>query len=142
MQTTPNTSALTATLNLNGVAKVGDMVTVTVTPNDGHIDGMAATATTTIASPSAGTVALLPTNPGATDTITATLTGANAHSFSYQWQVNNIVVQTTANTSSLTDALNLAGVANVMSGDTVTVQVTPSDGTNNGSVASNSVSVA
>jgi cyclophilin family peptidyl-prolyl cis-trans isomerase len=141
VQTTPNTSALTDALNLNGLAKVGDSVTVTVTPNDGHIDGPAASSSITIASPSAGTVGLLPTNPGATDTITATLTGANAHSFTYQWQVNNTVVQTTANTSTLTDALNLAGVANVMSGDTVTVQVTPSDGTNDGSVASSSVTV-
>jgi peptidyl-prolyl cis-trans isomerase A (cyclophilin A) len=133
-QTVP--SANTATLDLNGLVKVGDMVTVMVTPNDGHVDGTAASSTVTIASPSAGTLALAPSDPATTDTLTAALTGSNAHSFTYQWSVNNAVVQTHT-ISSTTDALNQA----LHTGDLVTVQVTPSDGTNTGATVSASARV-
>jgi peptidyl-prolyl cis-trans isomerase A (cyclophilin A) len=129
-------SANTAVLDLNGLVKVGDTVTVTVTPNDGHIDGTPASSTATVASPSAGTLALAPSDPATTDTVTATLTGSNAHSFTYQWSVNNAVVHTDT-VSTKMDALNQA----LHTGDLVTVQVTPSDGMNTGATVSASTTV-
>jgi hypothetical protein len=136
VQTTANTSNLTDTLNLNGQAKAGDTVKVTVTPNDGTVDGTAGTSTTTVATPSAGTVTLSPGDPSTSQTLTATLAGANAHSFTYQWTLNNAVVQTDT-TSAKTDSLNQT----LHTGDQVAVQVTPSDGTNTGPSASSATRV-
>jgi len=137
VQRTRGTSSLTDTLNLTGIAQPGDTVTVNVTPNDGSLDGMVATSTATVASPTAGALTLSPSVPTSADTLTATLNGSNAHSFTYVWSVNSSVVQTDA-ISGTTDTLNHS----LQSGDLVSLQVTPSDGTNNGAPVTDSVTVA
>jgi cyclophilin family peptidyl-prolyl cis-trans isomerase len=142
VKTTPNVFLTTDTLNLTGLVKPGDMVTVSVTPNDGTVNGTAATATATVASPTAGTVALSPTSPTPTTTLTATLTAANAATYTYVWKLNGTVVQTDPLTTT-TDTLNLANLTNpaVKSGDVVSVEVTPSNGTFTGTMVNTQVTV-
>jgi len=137
VQTVTHTSSLTNTLNLNGIAKLGDMVTVSVTPNDGFVDGAPVTSTVTVANPTAVTLSFSPSSPTSTDTLSATLAGSNAHSFTYQWTVNSKVVQTDT-ISATTDVLNQT----LHSGDQISLLVTPSDGTNTGTPTSGSVTVA
>jgi len=137
VRTMPNTGNLTDTLNLSGIAKAGDAITVNVTPNDGSLDGTAASATATVAAPSAGTVSFTPSSPTSTSTLTANLSASNAQSFTYAWTLNGNVVQTDAITGT-SDVLNQA----LHSGDHITVQVTPSDGVNTGTPATASVTVA
>lgn len=136
VKTTSSTASLTDTLDLTGQANPGNTVKVTVTPNDGAVDGTAVSNTATVATPSAGTVTLTPSDPKTTDTLTATLTGSNAHNFNYQWSVNGVVAQTHPSTS-LTDTFTQP----LQTGDQVSVQVTPSDGTNNGPPANSATTV-
>ncbi|HEV2948596.1 MAG TPA: peptidylprolyl isomerase [Gemmataceae bacterium] len=137
VRTTANTGNLTDTLNLSGIAKAGDAITVNVTPNDGSLDGTAASATATVAAPSAGTVSFTPSSPTSTSTLTANLSASNAHDFTYVWTVNGNAVQTDT-IAGTSDALTQA----LHSGDQITIQVTPSDGVNTGTPATASVTVA
>jgi cyclophilin family peptidyl-prolyl cis-trans isomerase len=137
VRTMPNTGNLTDGLNLSGIAKAGDAITVNVTPNDGSLDGTAASATATVAAPSAGTVSFTPSSPTSTSTLTANLSASNAHDFTYVWTVNGNAVQTDT-IAGTSDALTQA----LHSGDQITVQVTPSDGVNTGTPATASVTVA
>jgi hypothetical protein len=137
VRTTSPTQNLTDTLNLNGIAKPGDTITVNVTPNDGTVDGSPASATATVAAPTAGTVSFAPTSPTSGATLTANLTGSNARSFKFAWSVNGNVVQTDPITAT-SDILNQP----LVSGDQISLQVTPSDGVNTGTPATASVTVA
>jgi cyclophilin family peptidyl-prolyl cis-trans isomerase len=136
VQTTSNTSSLTDTLKLTGIAKPGDSVTVTVTPHDPTQDGATATATATVAEPVVGTINFSPSDPSSSSTLTANLVGSHASSFTYDWTINGTDVQT--DTIAVTsDTLNHA----LVSGDQITVKVTPSDGTNSGTSQSLSTTV-
>ena len=91
------------------------------------------------------TVSLSPSSPLATDSLTATATASDPDgdpvTLTYNWQINGQTVQTTASTSNLTDTLNLNG-QQAKAGDTVTVTVTPNDGsTIDGTAASSTVTV-
>jgi hypothetical protein len=91
------------------------------------------------------TVSLSPSSPLATDSLTATATASDPDgdpvTLTYNWQINGQTVQTTASTSNLTDTLNLHG-QQAKAGDTVTVTVTPNDGsTIDGTAASSTVTV-
>ena len=144
VKTTSATSSLTDTLDLSTLSQdaVGQVVTVTVTPNDTVADGTAVTATRTISANVAptATVALTPASPTTTSTLTATATAADSNgqavTLTYVWKVGNTIVRTFA-TSSLTDTLDLTTVdsVTVTSGDLVTVEVTPRDGILNGTIA-------
>jgi hypothetical protein len=132
--------------SLNQTLHTGDQVAVQVTPSDGTNTGPSASSSTTVNAPQASGLALTPTSPAATDKLTAIVGTASDPNgdpitLTYQWQVNSTVVQTTPNTSSLTDTLDLSGVPNVASGNTVTVHVTPSNGTISGSMVSTFVTV-
>ena len=145
VKTTSATSSLTDTLDLSTLSQdaVGQVVTVTVTPNDTVADGTAVTATRTISANVAptATVALTPASPTTTSTLTATATAADTNgqavTLAYVWKVGNTIVKTTSATSSLTDTLNLTTVdsVTVTSGDLVTVEVTPRDGIMDGTIA-------
>jgi hypothetical protein len=144
---TDTTSAVTDTLN--HAVNTGDQVSVQVTPTDGVNTGTPKSASTTVNVPQVGGVVIAPTSPTTTATVTATVSSPNDPNgdpitLTYVWKVNNNVVQTTANTSSLTDLLNLAAITGVtvQHGDTVSVQVTPSNATISGTPANNSVTVA
>lgn len=140
---TSSTSHLTDTLDLSTLSEdaVGKVVTVTVTPRDGVVNGTAVSATSTISSNVApiATVAITPASPTKTSTLTATATATDSNGqavmLTYVWKVGTNIVKTTPATSSLTDTLDLTGVT-IDSGATVTVEVTPNDGVTNGMIAS------
>ena len=71
-----------------------------------------------------------------TATATRSDVDADTITLTYVWKVNGTVRKTTAGSSSLTDTFDLAGVGNGDGGDTVSVEVTPSDGTASGTTVS------
>ena len=91
-------------------------------------------------------IVLSPDPPGTNATLTATATGADqdgdAVNFTYVWKVNGTVVQTTPATTSVTDTLDLSQPTFGDTGDTITVEVTPNDGTVNGALATATTIVA
>jgi hypothetical protein len=117
--------------NLNGsLFDRGDDVHCEVVPQDGDDDGepVASDAVTVgNTAPSIKTVTLSTTSPSAADTITVNVGGAHdpdgdTISYSYSWLVNGIAV---------TSGPSLSGTW-FAKGDTVQVQVTPSDGSASG----------
>jgi cyclophilin family peptidyl-prolyl cis-trans isomerase len=151
VKTTPGTGSLTDTLDLTAIAggvNPGDTVTVQVTPNDGVLNGTAATASATVNSPPVVTsLGLSPSSPNPTDTLTATaVTGdpdGDPVTLTYLWQVNGMTVQTTPGTASLTDTLNPTALGLTLnSGDKVTVQATPNDGKIDGAPSTTGVTIA
>jgi cyclophilin family peptidyl-prolyl cis-trans isomerase len=162
----PNAKSFTYVWSINGTAvqtdntantsdtlthafNTGDKVLVTVTPINGTFTGDPATDTITVNAPAATLMPLTPSNPKATDTVTATVTTASDPNndpikLTYNWLVNSTPVQTTTLTSNLTDALNLGAITTVTvkTGDTITVRVTPNNGTIDGPVVTSSVTVA
>jgi hypothetical protein len=149
VRTTTGTTALTDTLDLSqaGNGDRGDLITVEVTPDDGTDNGATATASATVAnSAPTATVVFDSTAPLTNDTLTATVTAGDADgdpvTFTYVWRVDGVIVRTTADTTSLTDALDLSAAGNGDRGQVVTVEVTPSDGTLGGVQATTNVTVA
>jgi hypothetical protein len=64
--------------------------------------------------------------------------------YTYQWQINGVVVQTDSNVSGTTDSLDLLTLlgGSVSPGQTVTVVVTPNNGVLDGTAkTSNTLSV-
>ncbi|MBI2803417.1 MAG: peptidylprolyl isomerase [Planctomycetes bacterium] len=94
-------------------------------------------------------VTLTPDAPAPTATLTATATASDANgdtpiTFTYNWSVNGgAPVKTTTGTTSTTDTLDLSApeVGALNPGDTITVTVTPNDGTDNGANASANVTI-
>src|SRR3989442_15566016 len=86
------------------------------------------------------TVSLNTSTPKTNDTLTATATKADADgdpvTLTYVWKVNGITKQTTAGSGSLTDTFDLSVAGNGDKGNTITVEVTPNDGTVNGPMVS------
>ena len=119
------------------------------TVNDGSLTSAPVTSspeTVANSAPSA-TVGLAPANPATTATLTATATRADADAtdtvtLTYVWKVNGVTRKTTAGSASLTDTFDLSLAGNGDAGDVVSVEVTPSDGTASGSLASAQVTVA
>src|SRR5262249_11261567 len=119
----------------------GNNITVTVTPNDGTLSGTPVTATATVVnSPPAVSVSFNTTSPQAGSTLTATAVpsdpGSDTVTLPSVWSVKRNRRKTTSNTTSTSDSLDLSQPGNGTTGDTVTVQVTPNDGTVNGTPAS------
>jgi hypothetical protein len=77
--------------------------------------------------------------------LTATATKADVDgdpiSLTYVWTVNGVTRKTTTSASALTDTFDLSAAGNGDAGDTVTVTVTPNDGTANGAAATDSETV-
>lgn len=143
-------SATTSTLDLTGLVDVGDAVTVKVTPNDGTVNGtpVSASATVTNSAPSA-TVSLSPSNPTTNATLTATATRSDTDgdtvSLTYVWKVAGAVMRTTPKSAGtaadLSDTFDLSVTGNGDKGQVITVEVTPNDGTTNGTTASDQETV-
>ena len=85
------------------------------------------------------TVGLNKNNPQDNEILTATATRADTDSdtvlLTYTWKVNGVTRKTTSNTSSLTDTFDTSLANNGNQGDTITLAVTPNDGTENGTDA-------
>ena len=148
-KTTTASAGLTDTFDLSiaGNGDKGDTITIEVTPNDGTANGNVATASASVANsaPSAG-VTLNAVAPKTNDVLTATATKTDADgdqvTLTYVWKVNGSVKKTTAASAGLTDTFDLSIAGNGDTGDLITVEVTPNDGTASGSVATASASVA
>jgi len=145
VKTTPATSSLTDTLNLSTIntEAAGSVITVEVTPTDGFVDGTTVNATRTIAASNSAptaTVALSPVSPLVNSVVTATATATDVNGqdvkLTYVWKVGTTTVKTTSDTSSLTDTLNLSTITEDVVGAVVTVEVTPNDGSLNGTTVS------
>src|SRR5205823_1082675 len=59
----------------------------------------------------------------------------------YVWTVNGTIKQTTAGSASLTDTFDLSVAGNGDTSDVITVQVTPNDGTVDGTTVGDSATV-
>ncbi|MGE5690197.1 MAG: OmpL47-type beta-barrel domain-containing protein [Pseudomonadota bacterium] len=147
-KTTSGSSSLTDTLDLSGAGDGdrGQTVSVEVTPNDGSVDGAAASDSTTVAnSAPTATVSLAPASPTTDQTVTATATEADPDgdgvTLTYVWKVDGVVRKTTAGSPSLTDTLDLAQAGNGDKGQTVSVEVAPNDGSVDGAAATDSAAI-
>src|SRR5207249_3751089 len=100
-KTTAGSSSLSDTFDLSvaGNGDRGDTILVEVTPNDGTVDGAAASAMVTVVNsvPSAGTVAITPPSPTTNQTLTATPSGfsdadGDTLTYHYQWSKNGTAI--------------------------------------------------
>jgi cyclophilin family peptidyl-prolyl cis-trans isomerase len=122
----------------------GDKITVTVTPTDGALTGAAALAMAVVAdSPPAiaGTPSITPSSPGVADTLMASANTTDADgdtvTLKFQWLRDGVAIPNQTNST-----LNLTQVAGIAANDTITVNVTPNDGTLDGTTGSATVTVA
>jgi len=118
----------------------GDTITCTVTPYDGTDTGTPGSDSVTItnSSPVVDSLTLDPADPGTDDTVAATVSTSDAEGDSvtvtYAWFVDGVETGHTGTT--------LDGASWFDKDQTVTVEVTPDDGTDAGATASDSVTVA
>lgn len=117
----------------------GDLVTCTVTPDDGTDTGTPVDAAITIdnAAPVLSTVSISPSSPDTDDTLSVSLAASDADgdtvAYTYAWTVNGSLAGSSA---------TLSGASAFDKGDVVVVTVTPSDGLDAGApVTSASVTV-
>ena len=114
-----------------------DMVTCTVTPNDGTDTGSPSSASLTVSNsaPTVSTVTISPTNPSIDDALGCTWSGfsdpdGDSDSSSLAWTING-------DSAGTSEAL----ASGYVGGDTVTCTVTPSDGLTTGDVVSDDVTI-
>ena len=133
-------------LSQAGNGDPGDEIKVRVSISDGYATVFDTSSSTSVQNfaPSA-TVSLSDASPATNDTLTATAStddiDGDTVSLTYVWKVNGTTVRTTGPTADLTDALDLSDAGNGDNGDTVTVTVTPNDGTVDGDDATDSANV-
>ena len=127
----------------------GDQISLRVTASDGSLQSTPVTsaARTVANSAPSATVSLAPANPGTNVTLTATATRSDPDAgdtvlLSYVWKVNGVTVKSTPGSASPTDTLDLAQPGNGDPGQTVSVEVTPNDGTVSGTTATDQETVA
>jgi len=129
------TSYATAAVPASATAR-GEVWEVTVTPNDGYGDGETATASTTVgnAAPVMASVGISPDPATVADTMScspsATDNDGDSITYSYAWYVNSKVQSVTGTTLSS---------SYFSKGDDVYCEVTPNDGTADGTAMSSSV---
>lgn len=133
-----DTSYTTSVVPASATAS-GDTWTVTVTPNDGEIDGPAGTASVTMGNeaPVLSAVTLTPDPAYEGDTLTCTPGSASdaegdSISYSYAWMVDGAAVSSTSST---------LGSADFARDQIVVCTVTPSDGESAGDPVSDSVTI-
>jgi subtilisin family serine protease len=129
-------SGSTLDLSVAGQGNKGDVITVEVTPWDGHRLGETATAQATVAdSPPAATVQLGTNSPETNDILTVSATSSDPDgdlvTLHYVWKRNGATIP---GESSETLDLSLATHGDL--GDVITVEVTPNDGEIEGATAS------
>ena len=112
----------------------GDVIRVSASASDGALssDPLTSSAVTIGNSSPSATVSLSPDPAGTDGILTATATKSDPDTgdvvtLTYVWKVNGSPVRTQVTTSA-SDALDLSVTGNGDTGDTITVEVTPSDG--------------
>jgi cyclophilin family peptidyl-prolyl cis-trans isomerase len=121
---------------VSGGVLPGDVITVKATPNDGTVDGTAATASRTVGDrlPTITDVEFTNGEIGVDGTLTVAATGTDPDgstvTFDYEWTYGTTVVKTTTDGTG-TDSLDLTTLDTLFpsidrqTGDVVTVKVTP-----------------
>jgi VCBS repeat-containing protein len=151
IQATETTQSLVDTLDLSSVpnARKGDEITVVVTPAEDGVTGLSVSSSVVIANtPPVAKVTLEPQNPGPGQSLMAVATASDADgdpvSLTYVWTdaTTRMTLQTTSNTSALTDTLQPSNLSSVHLGDIVTIQATPYDGTADGAPATASATMS
>ena len=146
VQTTGPTSASGDELDLavSGNGDAGDVISVTVTPNDGLADGTDATDAVGIdnQAPIVDTASISPTDPTTNQTLTATATAHDPDggepTIAYQWTRNGNDIA-----GATTSTLDLSVAGHGDRGDVIAVRVTASDGALTGDpLTSDGVTVA
>ena len=128
----------TLDLSVSGNGDKGDQISVRLTPDDGSDEGSAFTTdpVTIVNTAPTATVALSDSGPGTDDTLIATASRNDDDGdpvlLTYVWKVDGVTKQTTSNVASLSDSFDLSATGNGDNGQTVTVTVTPNDGTEAG----------
>jgi hypothetical protein len=133
-------------LSLAGNGNRGDTVVVSVTPNDGFLNGAVVTDTAIVADTApVARVSLNNYTPRTNDILTASAAKSDADgdpvSLTYVWKVNGIIKQTDVSATAMTDTFNLSLPGNGDPGDVIRVEVTPNDGTLNGTTVSDTATV-
>jgi cyclophilin family peptidyl-prolyl cis-trans isomerase len=134
-------------LSVPGNGDRGDVVVVEVTPSNGTATGDARTATVTVGNtvPVVSQIAFTPAKPGTNDLLTGNVTATDADndpiSFHYVWKVGTTVRRDVTLTTP-SDTFDLSAAGNGDRGQTVTLEVTPSDATGSGAMVSQSVTIA
>ena len=137
-KTTSATAALTDTLALAPGVAAGTPIEVTVTPSDGTDTGVPATATRTVTAANVAPTATVSLGgslvPEGSAVATATKADANGDTvvLTFVWKVEGVVRKTTTASAGSSDTFSLDGVKK---NETVSVEVTPFDGTVAGTVA-------
>ena len=134
-------------LSTPGNGDHGDVISLRMWVNDGTTNSAAVTSSfvNVINSRPTASVAISPRNPGLSTTLRATATtgdiDADPVTVTWKWTLNGTTVRSVASSTLLTDSLDLSTLT-VRSGDTVSVQVTPKDGTAAGDPGTDVVTLA
>ena len=127
VQTVPGTKSTSDTYSWSKLS-AGQVVAVSVVPNDGTMDGAAATASGTVVETAPKASVSLSGSPNPKGTAVANVKVADAErdtvTLSYVWKVNGQAVRTVTDTKSTSDKLPLS---TYHYGDVVSVEVSPSD---------------
>ena len=140
-------TASTLDLSVSGNGDKGDQISVRLTPVDGSDDGPAFTTdpVTIVNTAPTATVSLSDAGPGTDDTLIATASRSDDDGdgvlLTYEWKVDGTTRQVTSGTASLSDSFDLSATGNGDNGQTVTVTVTPNDGTVAGTPAIDTATV-
>ncbi len=118
----------------------GEVWAVTVTPNDGRVDGPSASASLTVGNgaPSVTLAVISPNSVRTDDVLTLTASGidpdpGDSTSLSQQWRVNGLAIAQTGTT--------LDGASWFQRGDVVDCVVTVTDGTDSATALSNAITI-
>jgi hypothetical protein len=125
-------------------AEAGYAASITV-PTDSTFDKNGLHFYTGDTHPPIATVKLNTASPATNDALTATATKSDADgdpvTLTFVWKVNGVVKQTVTSSTSLTDTFDLSVAGNGNHGDTISVEVTPTDGTLTGDKATATATV-
>ncbi len=131
-----NATNSTLDLSVVGNGDRGDLISVTVTPSDGTLVGASMGSAAVVVADSApvmGAVTITPANPEIHDVLTANPVAADADGdaigYTYQWFDNGTLITGATNSTLDAASITVGGAGGAMGGDSISVQVTPSDGT-------------
>ena len=134
-------------INITGAGTLGiSLAAGTASDGGGNVaDAAGPSATFLVDLPPSASVLLNTNVPNSNDILTATVTPSDPDNdpvvLTYVWKVNGVTKRTVTKTASVTDVFDLSITGNGTKFDTITVEVTPNDGTIDGVIASAAATV-